>query len=330
MNLLKNLLFITFLVLPSFSVAQTTAIDEFIEEMVTQHGFERAYVANLLKQAKVKKSILKVMNRSSGTGKGIPWYRYQANFLTELRIEQGAAFWREHATALQRAEQEYGVPAEIILGIMGVETSFGRNMGTFRVIDALYTLAFSYPRRAEFFRNELKEFLLLSREQNYYPLTPLGSYAGAMGLGQFMPSSYRDYVVDFNHDGHRDIWNPDDAIGSIANYLKNYTEGGAGWQADKPVLQAVTVRPEAVGNLLNLKFNLSYSIKQLKDMGLQLATDRYDAEPAIFVELETEQGIFHWAGLNNFYMITRYNHSNRYAMAVYQLAKRIKNRYETE
>ena len=326
---LKNLLFIACLVIPGALSAQTAEMDMFIQEMATQHGFDPTYVANILQQAKLKKSILKVMNRSSGKGKGTPWYQYQRNFLTELRIDQGVEFWRTHAATLQRAERDYGVPAEIILGIMGVETSYGRNMGTFRVIDALLTLAFHYPRRADYFRSELKEFLILAREQRFDPLEPLGSYAGAMGLGQFMPSSYRDYVVDFNHDGHRNIWDAEDAIGSVANYLKNYAKGGAGWQIEKPALQAVTVRPEAVDSLLALRFNLS-SIKQLKDMGLQLATDRYDAEPAIVVELETEQGTFYWAGLNNFYMLTRYNNSNRYAMAVYQLAQRIKNRYETE
>lgn len=333
---LKNFIFIILFTLPTLLSAKTADIEFFAQEMATQHGFDPNYVTSVLNQAKVKKNIITVMNRagvpskgSSGKRPSTPWYKYQRNFLTEQRIEQGAMFWREHATALQRAEQEYGVPAEIILGIMGVETSYGRNMGSFRIIDALMTLAFHYPRRAEYFRNELKEFFILAREQNFNPLEPQGSYAGAMGFGQFMPSSYREYVVDFNHDGHRDIWNAEDAIGSVANYLKNYNKGGAGWQSDKPVLQATLVRSDAVDSLLDLRFDMK-PIADLKNMGLQLATHRYDNDLGMLVEMETEVGTFYWVGLNNFYMITRYNNSTRYAMAVYQLAQRIKNRYETE
>ncbi len=332
---LKNFILIVLFTLPTLLMAKTNEIEFFAQEMATQHGFDPDYVRSILKQAKVKKNIITVMERSrippKSTGKrpSTSWYQYQRNFLTEQRIEQGAAFWREHAAALQRAEQEYGVPAEIILGIMGVETSYGRNMGSFRIIDALMTLAFHYPRRAEYFRNELKEFFILAREQNLNPLEPLGSYAGAMGLGQFMPSSYREFVVDFNRDGHRNIWNAEDAIGSVANYLKNYNKGGAGWQIDQPVLQATLVRPEAIDSLLDLRFDMK-PIYELKNMGLQLATDRYDNDLGMLIEMETEVGTFYWVGLNNFYMITRYNNSTRYAMAVYQLAQRIKNRYETE
>ena len=195
--------------------------DTFIDNMVIQHGFDRFDLIKLLNQAKVKKSILKIMFRPV-TGKVRPWYKYRRNFLTERHIKEGVKFWRQNATALQRAEQFYGVPIEIIVAIIGIETIYGKHKGNYRVLDALVTIAFNYPRRADFFRDELKHYLLLTREEGLNPLSLKGSYAGAMGIGQFMPSSFRRHAVDFDKDGRRNILsNKTDAIGSVANYFSS-------------------------------------------------------------------------------------------------------------
>ncbi len=193
-------------------------LSEFIDEMVTKHQFERNNLESLFEKVEVKQSILKAISRPAERSK--PWYDYRKIFISNKRIKGGVTFWQQHSDDLAKAEQQYGVSAEIIVAILGVETRYGGNVGGYRVIDALSTLAFRYPPRSPFFRSELENFLILTREENMSQLDPVGSYAGAMGLGQFMPSSYRAYAVDFDDDQYRDIWtNPTDAIGSIANYL---------------------------------------------------------------------------------------------------------------
>ncbi|ALG68433.1 lytic murein transglycosylase B [Beggiatoa leptomitoformis] len=302
----------------TFASSQT----EFITEMVNRHGFDYNYLSKLLAQTEVKQSILKAITPPK-SGKARPWYVYRKIFINDDRINGGVAFWRENAVALRYAEQTYGVPAEFLVAIIGVETNYGQNMGSYRILDALTTLAFNYPRRADYFRGELEDYLLFTREEHIDPLSLKGSYAGAMGLGQFMPSSFREFAVDFDNDGHRNIWsNPTDAVGSVANYFKQH-----GWQSKQPVMIATQVRPDAVKNLVALDFKPNYSLGWLKQNGLLFYGNLPDQTQGLVIDLETEQGMAYWFGLNNFYVITRYNHSSRYAMAVYQLATEIATLY---
>ncbi len=298
-------------------------LDQFIDEMVTEHQFDAAELEAAFAEVEVKESILKAIARPAEKAK--PWYEYRNIFMDQGRIYAGAEYWQQHADTLKAAEQTYGVPAEIILAILGVETRFGGNVGSFRVIDALSTLAFQYPPRSKFFRSELKHFLILSREETMPPLEPIGSYAGAMGLGQFMPSSYRAYAVDFDGDGHRDIWtNPVDAIGSIANYLHEH-----GWRAGESIVHATAANnnksPEAL-----IKRGLKPSVSRDEADAAGLVLDNLPADADIFnvFSLTQRHGEELWLGRQNFYAITRYNHSQMYAMAVVELAEAIRARYE--
>jgi len=307
----------------SFNVtAEVVSQETFIDRMVEQHAFDKSDLTQLLNKAKVKKSILKAMSRPAGKAK--PWYEYRLIFIKDKRINGGVKFWQQNVKVLKRAEATYGVPPEIIVAIIGVETLYGQNKGNYRVIDALKTLAFHYPRRADFFREELEHYLLLTREENLNPLTQKGSYAGAMGIGQFMPSSFLRYAVDFDGDGKRNIWtNNVDAIGSVANYFHRF-----GWETGQPVIKATQVESKAVEKLLSLEFEPQYSLQQLKQMGLRYQGDEADNTPSMFIDLETQIGTAYWVGFKNYYVITRYNRSKHYAMAVYQLAEEIANRYE--
>ncbi len=305
------------------STAQTVSLATFIDEMVTRHEFQKEELTRLFKKAKVRRSILKLMDRP---GEGKPWHQYRPRFVNEQRINGGVDFWQAHATTLSRAESVYGVPPEIIVAIIGVETIYGKDTGNVPVLDALTTLAFHYPRRADYFRGELEQFLLLTRAEEINPLHPKGSYAGAMGIGQFMPSSYRQHAVDFDRDGKRNIWTDvEDAIGSVANYFKQY-----GWQAGQPIIFPTQVRPDAINSLLTLELAPIYTLRQLKQKGLLFNGNQLENAKVTFIDLETEHGTAYWIGFENFYVITRYNHSKHYAMAVYQLAQEIADRYNTQ
>jgi membrane-bound lytic murein transglycosylase B len=309
----------------SFSVmAEIVNIETFIDDMVTRHGFDRVYLTDLLDKAQIKNSILRIMDRPrKPNAKPTPWYKYRQTFLNAKRINEGVTFWLRNASTLKRAETVYGVPAEMVVAIIGVETLYGKITGNYKVLDALTTLAFHYPRRADFFRQELEHYLLLTREEGLDPLEQLGSYAGAMGLGQFMPSSFRRYAVDFDGDGRRNIWtNQADAIGSVANYFVQH-----GWITGQPVINPTQVRPDAVEGLLALKFKPEYSLRELNRWGLLYHGDEPSSTKGMFIDLETELGTAYWVGFQNYYVITRYNRSKRYAMAVYQLAQEIANRY---
>ncbi len=304
------------------------SIGDFADQMVTKHGFEKSQIINWISQAKKKQNIIRLMTpprRIPGRKRrGRPWYKYQRKFITSNHINNGIRYWRRNRHILKRAEKKYGVPAEIIIAIIGVETRYGRNKGGFRIIDALKTLSFDYLRRADFFRQELEHFFLLAREEGSNPLTLKGSYAGAFGIGQFMPSSFRRYAVDFNGDGRRDIWNNHaDAIGSVANYFNKF-----GWEEGKPVMKATQVRPNAVKSLLGLKFEPNYTLAQFKRMGIRYNGNESDNTKVMFVDLRTEIGTAYWVGFKNYYVITRYNHSKHYAMAVYQLSQEIARIYE--
>ncbi len=292
-------------------------VAEFIEEMTRDYGFASEQLGELFKHAERKQAILDAISRPAERTK--PWKEYRPIFITDSRIAQGVDFWRQHEEALSRAEAEYGVPAEVIVSIIGVETFYGRNTGSYRVIDALSTLGFDYPPRQPFFRQQLKEFLLLVREEQVDPLALKGSYAGAMGLPQFMPSSFRAYAVDFDGDGRIDIWNnPVDAIGSVASYFKQH-----GWKAGEPVV----ARAQVSGD--RFEEGLTEGLESVKNAG-ELAALGWRTESAVPPEtpitafrLEGADGDEYWVGWPNFYVITRYNRSVMYAMAVHQLSERL-------
>lgn len=294
----------------------------FVDEMVREHGFKAEDVQAVLRQAEKRQPILDAIARPAEKSK--TWKEYRPIFIVPARISNGVAFWQENRNALELAEKEYGVPAEIIVAIIGVETNYGRNMGSWRVIDALSTLAFDYPPRAPFFRSELVKYFLLTRQQQHDPLEFKGSYAGAMGFGQFMPSSYLAYAVDFSGDGFTDIWNnPTDAIGSVANYFKQH-----GWQTGKAVVVPAKLSQPRATVLANDAFNKilppSIPVRDWKKAGVVPVTALDGAIPVIAIEFDGAKGLEYWFGLQNFYTITRYNRSPMYAMAVYDLSVDIK------
>lgn len=300
------------------------ALRQFIEHMVSRHGFSREYLSRVFSQAKRKQWTLDYLSKESGAA-GPPrpgaWTRYRSKFLTEKHISGGVGFWRRYASVLERASALYGVPPEYIIGIMGVETVYGANVGNHRVIDALTTLSFDYPRRGDYFKTELEKFLLMARDEGIDPSYPVGSYAGAMGLGQFMPSSFLQWAVDFDGDGRRDLWNPVDAIGSVANYFAAH-----GWQPGEPVVTAA--RGSAVAKNLESGFDARYSLAALTSYGIQPVSGSLSRDSTVrLLRLSADSGDEYWLGHQNFYVITRYNHSTHYAMAVHQLAQAIKRRY---
>jgi len=321
-------LFIVVLFLTSFSGgvfanADLPGLTKFINEMEQKHGFGADELNQLFAKVEVKDSILKAIARPAEKSK--PWYKYRAIFIQDKRVNEGVKFWQQHVDVLQRAEQHYGVPAEIIIAILGVETSYGGNVGGFRVIDALSTLAFRYPPRSKFFRSELEHFLLLTREENRSPLNAVGSYAGAMGLGQFMPSSYRAYAVDFDGDNKRDIWtNPDDAIGSIANYIKLH-----GWITGQSIAHKTSLLAEEPTALIAKGYKPKLSREQLAAAGASLKNLPYANDKIALIALTQQKGEEYWLVRQNFYSITRYNHSRMYAMTVKQLAELIRQGYES-
>lgn len=296
-------------------------VDDFVAEMVEKHQFDAQDLQAKFKRVEVQDSILKLIARPAEKSK--PWYEYREIFITCKRIAGGINFWQQHHVALTRAEQKFGVPAEVIISILGVETYYGRIVGNYRVADALSTLAFRYPPRSTFFRKELEQFLVLSREEQTSFLKPVGSYAGAMGLGQFMPSSYRAYAVDFDSDGHRDIWtNPVDAIGSIANYLHRH-----GWVAGEGIAYKTTVSNDVANELVKKGSKPSLSPVELEQADVKTACLPANTGKVALISLSQRDGEEYWVTTQNFYSITRYNHSQMYAMAVTQLAEAIRDGY---
>lgn len=294
----------------------------FIDEMVRQHGFARADVEALLTDAARQQSILDAIARPKE--QVAPWKEYRKGFVNNERVQGGVQFWREHAGDLARVEKELGVDPAVVVAIIGVETRFGRNMGSYRVLDALTTLAFDYPPRAEFFRDQLVQFLLLCREKGLVPDKQKGSYAGAMGYGQFMPSSYRNYAIDFNGDGRIDILtNPTDAIGSVANYLK-----GHGWVAAAPVAVRATAKEPLAGGVVIGQSEPRTPLVDYRRQGVLPVPEKTlpafsDSTPAALMVFDGDGGNEYWLGFNNFYVITRYNRSQMYALAVMQLSEAI-------
>lgn len=291
----------------------------FIEYMVEQHQYDRTQLTYWLNHAKRLDYVLRLMDRqapSSPTpiGPNGAWLRYRQKFITPGNVQNGVDFWQEHSDTLLRAQRQYGVPPEIIVGIIGVETRWGRVMGNTRLLDALATLAFDYPRRETFFTGELENFLLMAREDGVDAHELRGSFAGAMGYCQFMPSSFKAYAVDFNGDGKIDLWDPEDAIGSVANYFQAH-----GWT------QNDTIAVKARGQADNLKPGLKqpYPVTTLQAAGLRPLA-RVDHTEALLLRLDMGKKYEYWYGLPNFTSITRYNHSVYYAMAVWQLGEAVK------
>jgi membrane-bound lytic murein transglycosylase B len=302
------------------SLAGRADVQGFIEEMVVKHGFSQSELYAVFGRARAQPDIVALISRPA---EGKPWYAYRKIFLTEARIGGGVKFWNANRAALARAEQVYGVPAQIIVAIIGVETSYGGNTGQYRVLEALATLAFDYPKRADFFRKELEHYLVLTREEGIDPLSLKGSYAGAMGLAQFMPSSYRSYAVDFDADRHRNLWtNPHDAIGSVANYLSKHR-----WRREELIAIPARVSGSRYPALVNSKLEVpSRSVGELRRQGIEPIAAVSDNLAALLLEYEAANGPEYWLGFDNFYVITRYNHSQLYAMAVYQLSQEIRGR----
>lgn len=300
------------------SLAARPEVQAFIQEMAATHGFNAEELTTLFSRIRSRSDIIALITRPA---EAKPWHAYRNIFITPKRIQGGVAFWKIHEAALARAEKVYGVPAEIIVAIIGVETAYGEHTGKHGVLEALATLAFDYPRRADFFRKELENYLLLTREEGIDPLSLQGSYAGASGIGQFMPSSYRAYAVDFDGDKQRDLWsNPEDAIGSVANYLKEHR-----WQRGQPITTQAQIEGELHQRLINETISEpTRAVANFKQQGIipQQAVD--DSLKAMLLKFQGSQTLEYWLGFENFYVITRYNRSPLYAMAVYQLSEDIR------
>ncbi|MBT8124327.1 MAG: lytic murein transglycosylase B [Gammaproteobacteria bacterium] len=293
-------------------------VQKFIDEFSVKNKYSKESLDILFKKVTRQTQVLEAIQRPAEKEKN--WEEYQKIFITDKRIKEGMAFWTENASILAAAEREYGVPPEIVVAIVGVETFYGRYKGKYPVLDSLVTLGFDYPPRQKFFRSELAEFLLLAQEENLDPLAIKGSYAGAMGKSQFISSSYRRYAVDFDENGRRDLWESnEDVIGSVANYFKRH-----GWKANEIITVPAKVQGKRYKALLEKGLKPVASISELPQYDVD-AEHNADAKQAVaLLEFKNNDSDEYWLGFNNFYVITRYNHSHMYAMAVYQLSQQIK------
>lgn len=295
----------------------------FVDRLVAAHGFERAWLERTLAEAEILDSVLEAISRP--VERVVPWHEYREIFLNDARIEAGVAFWREHEALIESKAAEHGVDVPIVLAILGVETMFGARMGSYRVLDSLATLAFAYPPRAEFFASELEAFLLLAREEGLGFLEAKGSYAGAMGAGQFIPSSYRAYALDGDGDGRRDLWeNWSDALASVANYLAEHD-----WRAGEPVAVPAERPADFSGAEPDNGLDLDATVGALRDRGYEFETDLPASAAASVMAFESGGGDFeYWVGFHNFFVITRYNRSIKYALAAYELGEAIDSAHE--
>jgi membrane-bound lytic murein transglycosylase B len=301
----------------SLDVADHPALGAFIGDMVRRHGFNAADLQRVFSQAELKPKIVEAMERPS---EARPYFEYKKAFLDPQHLRDGLRYWNKYGAALTRAENAYGVPPEIVLGIIGVETHFGRNRGDYRVLDALTTLTLQYPPRADFFRSELEQFLLLTRELRVPPESLRGSYAGAVGIPQFIPSSYRRYAVDFDGDGVPQLAaSPEDAIGSIANFLRLH-----GWRVNEPASDEARLEGTLYFWIEKLGMRPSLTVADLAGYGVYPLNNINPRLPAALLAFEGEDGPFYRLAYPNFYTITRYNRSKRYALAVLELSALIK------
>jgi peptidoglycan lytic transglycosylase B len=333
---MRGLALAAFLAAPAVPAAPPTTVEPsyadrpdvriFIDEMVADYAFDARALRRFFAKVRYQQTVVNAMSRPVLAPP--KWYEYAPQFLSSRRIDGGVAFWRANAATLERAQNEFGVPAEVVVAIIGVETFYGRNTGSYRVADALTTLAFDYPRRAEFFRNELKQFLLQTREQRISPLAPKGSYAGAQGLPQFMPGSLRDYAVDYDDDGKIDLaGDVDDAVGSVANYLAMH-----GWQKGDPVMEPAAIeidKQDDVEHALDGGISDRRTLESWQREGVYVAgiPKTLSADSVGVLMLEDEAGPGYWVVFNNWYVLTRYNRSRLYASAVWKLAQEIKRAY---
>ena len=293
-----------------------------MDEMVSKHAFTHKELGDWLSQAEIREDIIEAIYRPK---ENLPWYEYRKLFVNNDRARRGLTFWKANAETVFRAGSEFGVPPEIIVAILGVETFYGRQGGRYRVLDALVTLTLRYPERSDFFRNQLIEFLLLARELGVSPLSIKGSYAGAMGIPQFIPSSYRSYAVDFDGDRKRDLTDIEDAVGSVANFLRQH-----GWKRDEPIVGDVKLDGSMYAWLENNGPEPRISIQYLSRYGI-LPVQRIDARQlAALLVFEGETAPIHRLGYNNFYVLTRYNRSKNYSMAIVELSEVLHKLYYGE
>lgn len=321
--LMRNLMLMIFTLwatsaFPNASIVHNPEVQAFIQDMVARDGFKRQDLINTMSQVKVQTDIIATMDRPYEKK---PWDVYRALFLTPGRLDGGLAFWKKNAALLSRVERDYGVPASLIVSILGVETLYGTRQGNYRVLDALSTLAFYYPKRAPYFKRELREYLLLCREYHVSPTEFVGSYAGAIGKPQFMPSNYRLYAADYAHNTKKDLVHDDEAaIVSVANFIRAH-----GWQAHQDVAQAVKVAgPHVVERIHTDNKVAAYRVRDLKKAGVQTLEPVPHAYGHVgLIALDTKVGQEYWMTYPNFYVITRYNTSPQYAMVVYLFAQNL-------
>jgi len=292
-------------------------VESFIQEMVQKHRFKEVTLRRLFAKVEPNPAVISAISTPITAR---PWHEFRSRYVDEARINGGVRFWREHAATLARARSKFGVPEEIIVATIGAETLYGRNTGSFGVLEALTMLAFNYPPRSALFRSELEQYLLLAREARVDATSMKGSYAGAIGIPQFLPSSYRRYAIDFDGDGKRDlVKSPADAIGSVANYYKSH-----GWRAGQAIAVPTEVDPRGADALLGMGIKPRIKVGDLKQLGISPAAPVDDGAAAAVFVVQTEAGPRYWLGLNNFHVITRYNPSVNYALAVHELARELR------
>ena len=319
-------LLLLLLVAPGWAQASYAAraeVEAFVDDLAQRHGFVKAELKRVFAKAQRVDPVLEAIAKPAERVRS--WDDYRALLITERRITEGVEFWRKNRRTLERAEKKYGVAPEYVVAIIGVETFYGRNTGNWRVVDALTTLAFDYPPRAGFFRSELENYLLMVREAGWDVFSVRGSYAGAIGIPQFMPSSARRYAVDFDRNGHIDLQKSrPDAIGSVANFLKQH-----GWQRDADVAVQARVAGDAWRELVSGRFEPKHSLTELRSAGVDFDSPEPAGASAALVELSNlERPSEYRVGLRNFYVITRYNRSALYAAAVTELAKELRRLYD--
>lgn len=301
------------------SVADYPYLNDMVDRLVRQHGLDRDELVGIFEQVPLRPEVVEAMQRPA---ERLPWHRYRSFFINPSQIDAGVEFWETHRETLSRAAREAGVPAEIIVAVIGIETRYGTTLGSHPVLDSLTTLTLQYPRRQKFFGEQLEHFLLLTHEESMDPFSIRGSYAGAIGIPQFMPTSYREYAVDFNRDGKADLVNqPEDAIGSVANYLSRFK-----WQTGEP-LSVETIPAEPPDPELTNQRRPKSTVGELRARGIDVDVDMEPGARAGVVHLDGEDGDLYRVVFNNFYVLMRYNPSVLYAMAVHELSGAVKQKY---
>ena len=326
MSFIKKIIFISFCIFSSFLVNAAHAISNwsevkfFIDDLVENYNFDRNEITNILKEAKFQPKIIESMDRPYEKKK---WDVYKSLFLTKKRLDSGVEFWQKNKKDLIAVEKKYGVPADVIVAIIGIETLYGEKQGNYRVLDALTTLAFNYPSRSKFFTKELREYLLLCKDQKVPATKYYGSYAGAIGVPQFMPSSYRYYAIDANGNGQADLMNNNkDVIFSVANYFKKN-----GWSNNAEVAEPAKITSNAYKKLATNTTKPNYKFTNIISSGVvpKISRMKHPVQAGV-IQLETDQGKEYWLGYDNFYVITRYNNSPQYALVVHLLSEQLRNK----